>query len=172
VTTVSRVAHDTGDVKNSGPRADNRLVDGERGLRLHLEKVVAAPVEQVFSACLDPDELSRWWGPAGFTAPLVSLDARVGGAYRIRMQPPEGEAFHLRGEFTEIDPPRRLGYTFEWEEPDPDDRRTEVALSFLEQGEGTTIVLDQGPFATDDRRALHETGWTETLERLAGHFAT
>jgi uncharacterized protein YndB with AHSA1/START domain len=27
-----------------------------------------------------------------------------------------GEVFHLRGEFREIDPPRRLAYTFEWEE--------------------------------------------------------
>jgi len=133
---------------------------------LHLEKVVPASAERVFAACLDPDELAQWWGPAGFTSPGLDLDPREGGRYRIRMQPPEGEAFHLRGEFVEIDPPRRLAYTFEWEEPDPDDRQTVATLSFLEHGEGTRLVLDQGPFATEARRALHETGWTETFDRL------
>ncbi|MGH3134735.1 MAG: SRPBCC family protein [Gaiellaceae bacterium] len=136
------------------------------GLMLHLEKVLPAPTERVFAACLDPETLAEWWGPAGFTSARVDLDGREGGRYRIRMQPPDGEAFHLRGELVEVDPPRRLVYTFEWEEPDPDDRQTMVTLSFLERREGTKLVLDQGPFATEARRALHETGWTETLERL------
>ena len=133
---------------------------------LRLEKVVPAPAELVFAACLDPEKLAEWWGPAGFTSPRVELDVREGGRYRIEMQPSDGEAFHLRGEFVEIDPPRRLAYTFEWEEPDPDDRQTVVNLSFENHETGTKVVLDQGPFATEARRALHETGWTETLERL------
>jgi uncharacterized protein YndB with AHSA1/START domain len=136
------------------------------GLMLHLEKVVPAPAERVFAAFLDPEGLAAWWGPAGFTSPRVELDVREGGRYRIRMQPPEGDAFHLRGEYLEVDPPRRLAYTFEWEEPDPDDRQTVVTLSFHDHREGTKLVLDQGAFATEARRALHEAGWTETLERL------
>jgi uncharacterized protein YndB with AHSA1/START domain len=142
------------------------VTEGSGGLTLHLEKDLPAPAERVFAACVDPEALAEWWGPAGFTSPRVDLDAREGGRYRIRMQPPEGEAFHLRGEFVEVDPPRRLAYTFDWEEPDPDDRRTVVTLSFLDHREGTRLVLDQGPFATEARRALHETGWTETLQRL------
>ena len=138
---------------------------------LHLEKLLPAPPERVFAACVDPVELAAWWGPAGFTTSEVDLDPRVGGRYRMRMQPPEGEAFHLRGEFVEVEPPGRLVYTFEWEEPDPDDRQTTVTLSFLERAGGTSLVLDQGPFATEARRALHETGWTETLERLERHLS-
>jgi uncharacterized protein YndB with AHSA1/START domain len=140
-------------------------------LELHLERVVPAPPERVFAACVDPEALAAWWGPAGFTSPDVTLDARAGGRYRIAMQPSEGDRFHLRGEFREIDPPRRLVYTFVWEEPDPDDRETLVRLAFLPRAEGTLVVLDQGPFATDERFALHEAGWTETLERLARYLA-
>ena len=147
------------------------MTGDSRGLMLHLEKVLQAPRERVFAACVEPDELAEWWGPAGFTAPSVDLDVHVGGRYRITMQPPEGEAFHLRGEYSEVDPPRRLVCTFEWEEPDPDDQETVVTLSFLDDPEGTRLVLDQGPFATDARYALHEAGWTETLERLAQFLA-
>ena len=134
--------------------------------QLHLEKVLTATPERVFAACVHAEKLAAWWGPAGFTSPNVELDAREGGRYRITMQPPEGEAFHLRGQFREIQPPRRLVYTFVWEEPDPDDQETVVVLTFEPTPEGTRLVLDQGPFKTEARHALHHAGWIETLERL------
>jgi uncharacterized protein YndB with AHSA1/START domain len=140
-------------------------------LRLHLERVLPAPPRDAFDACVEPDRLARWWGPAGFTAPSVDLDLRVGGSYRIEMQPPDAAAFHLRGEFLEIDPPRRLVYSFEWEEPDPDDRATVVELSFLDHSGGTRVVVDQASFATEARLSLHEAGWTDTLDRLEQHLA-
>lgn len=141
------------------------------GLLLHLERVLHAPRERVFAACVEPEQLAEWWGPAGFTTSSVDLDARAGGRYRITMQPPDGEAFHLSGGYSEVDPPRRLVYTFEWEEPDPDDQETVVKLSFLDDRDGTKLVLDHGPFATEARHALHEAGWTETLERLVQFLA-
>ena len=139
-------------------------------VQLHLERVLDVPRERVFAAFVDPAQLAAWWGPAGFTAPGIDLDAREGGLYRITMQPPDGDAFHLRGRFTRVDEPQCLVYTFEWEEPDPDDRETVVTLSFLEDREGTRLVLDQGMFATQARYELHEAGWTETLDRLAAHL--
>jgi uncharacterized protein YndB with AHSA1/START domain len=48
----------------------------------------------------------------------------VGGSYRIEMQPPEGDPFHLTGEFRALEEPARLAFTFVWEEPDPDDVET------------------------------------------------
>ena len=119
--------------------AHNRGVSA--GLTLHLEKVLAARPETVFAACVEPDTLAEWWGPEGFTAPSLDLDVREGGEHRITMQPPDREAFHLRGEYREVVPPRRLVYTFEWEPPDPDDQETVVSLSFLDDREGTKVVL-------------------------------
>jgi activator of Hsp90 ATPase-like protein len=66
---------------------------------LHMERVLHAPRELVFRARSEPEELAKWWGPAGFTAPSIELDLRVGGSYRVAMQPPEGELFYLQGEF-------------------------------------------------------------------------
>jgi uncharacterized protein YndB with AHSA1/START domain len=135
-------------------------------MNLHLEKDLPVPPERVFQTCIEPAQLAEWWGPAGFTSPELELDVRVGGRYRITMQPPEGEAFELRGEFRDVEPPRRLSYTFVWNPPDPDDQETLVTLSFVENDGGTRLVLDQGPFKTAARHTLHQNGWTEGLERL------
>jgi uncharacterized protein YndB with AHSA1/START domain len=126
-----------------------------------------SPPDAVFRALTDPDVLARWWGPRGFTVPAVELDLRVGGRYRIAMQPPDGELFYLSGEFREIDPPVRLVYTFEWEDPDPEDRETVVTLSLMAVGDSTELVLEQDEFATERRRRLHDEGWSDTLDRLA-----
>jgi len=85
------------------------------------------------------------------------------------MQPPQGEAFHLAGEFLEIDAPSRLVCSFRWEEPDPDDRTTTVTLSLRDLGEATEVSLIQGEFATDARLELHRDGWTDSFAKL-GQF--
>lgn len=136
------------------------------GLSLHLEKVLRASRARVLAAFVDKGGLAAWWGPNDFTVPTVEICAREGEGYRFTMQPPEGAAFHISGEFRKVDPPQRLIYTFEYEEPDPDDQETLVTLSMADVAEGTLLVLDQGPFATEARRALHEMGWAETLDGL------
>jgi len=136
------------------------------GLTLDMKRVLRAPPTVVFRACTEPLELAKWWGPHGFTSPSVEVDLRVGGGYRIEMQPPEGDAFYLSGEFREVDPPARLVYTFRWEDPDPDDQETVVTLSLRDLGESTELVVSQGTFAVERRLALHEEGWADTLDRL------
>jgi uncharacterized protein YndB with AHSA1/START domain len=135
-------------------------------LTLHLERLLPAPPEVVFRMHAEPDLLAKWWGPKGFSTPTIDLDVRVGGAYRIAMQPPGGEALTLSGEFREVEPPTRLVYTFRWDPPDPDDRETIAAVSFRDLGAATQLVVHQGSFATDARLAVHQRGWSETLDRL------
>jgi uncharacterized protein YndB with AHSA1/START domain len=133
---------------------------------LQLTRVLPAPIAVVFGAFSEADELAKWWGPAGFSAPSLDFEPRAGAGYRIEMQPPEGEPFHLTGEFREVDPPALLAYSFVWEPPDPDDVETEVRLAFRELGESTEVTLTQGPFKTEERRALHRDGWTESFDKL------
>ena len=136
------------------------------GLPLRLQRVVAAPRQLVFRMHVEPEQLARWWGPEGFTAPSIDLDVRVGGGYRIEMQPPDGDHFFLAGEFRAVEPPDRLVYTFRYEDPDPDDQETLVTFSLHERDDATEVTVEQGLFATEARRALHEQGWTESLDRL------
>ena len=142
------------------------VAHGRHGLVLELTTVLDAPRELVFRALTDPAALATWWGPAGFTTPEIQLDLEVGGRYRFGMQPPDGDLFHLTGEFLEIDPSRTLAYSFRWEEPAPDDQDTVVRLTLGPTAGGTELSLWQGEFATVDRLTLHENGWTDSLVKL------
>jgi uncharacterized protein YndB with AHSA1/START domain len=133
---------------------------------LTISRVLDARREQIFMLLTDPAKLARWWGPRGFTTPEIELDLRVGGHYRFTMQPPTGEAFHLSGNFLEVDAPSRLAYTFSWDEPHPDDRETVVELTLTAADDTTVVSLRHGEFATDERLALHRGGWTDSFDRL------
>jgi uncharacterized protein YndB with AHSA1/START domain len=137
-----------------------------RELTLELTSALPAPRDRVFRACTEPAELANWWGPKGFTSPNVDFTPQVGGSYRIAMQPPDAELFHIAGEFREVDRPVRLVYSFRYEPPDRDDVENVVTLDFIDRGDATELVLHQAPFATEARLELHRQGWTDSLERL------
>lgn len=139
-------------------------------LTLELKRVLPAAPSVVFGAFTDVRELVKWWGPKGFTTPSLEFNPRVGDNYRIEMLPPKGDRFYLTGEFRVVDPPARLAYTFVWEEPDPDDVETRVVLSFRDLGDSTEVAFKQGPFKTEERRALHRDGWTDAFDKLERLF--
>lgn len=146
---------------------DSGHVSGRRGgLVLNQARVFDAPVERVFELLTEPTELAEWWGPHGFSTPKIRIDLRVGGGFRFTMQPPEGDPFHLSGEFLVIRAPTRLRYTFRWDEPVPDDRETVVELSLDPLGRTTQLTLSHGEFATEERLNLHRGGWADSFEKL------
>ena len=148
------------------------VTEHEQGFVLEMKCTIDAPRALVFQALSEAAALAKWWGPSGFTTPDIELDLKAGGRYRFGMQPPDGDLFHLAGEFVEIDPPHRLAYTFRWEDPARDDRETVVTLTLDALADGTRFTLSQGEFANEDRLALHKSGWTDSLVKLRRFLET
>jgi uncharacterized protein YndB with AHSA1/START domain len=46
-------------------------------------RVIAAPLERVYSALVDPDALIEWLPPQGMSGRFERFDARPGGSYRM-----------------------------------------------------------------------------------------
>ena len=46
-------------------------------------RVIAAPLQRVFAALVDPDALLAWLPPSGMTGRFERFDARPGGSYRL-----------------------------------------------------------------------------------------
>ena len=49
------------------------------GDSVRIVKLVRAPIEMVYRAFIDPDELVRWMHPDDFTGVSATNDPRVGG---------------------------------------------------------------------------------------------
>ena len=150
----------------AGQQQDARATSGSGELMLDIKRLLPARRSVVFDAFSVAEDLARWWGPKGFSVPSLQFAPRVGESFRIEMQPPHGEAFHLTGRFRAVDPPARLAFTFTWLPPDPDDVETLVELSFRELDDSTEVGLTQGPFKTEARRELHRNGWGESFDKL------
>jgi len=136
---------------------------------LVIERAFAAPRDAVFRAWVSPEVLRRWWGAGpDWTSPAVEIDLRPGGRYRLSMQDPSGAVRTVGGEYVEVDPPRRLVYTWAWETHGAaDDAPTLVTVEFHEGGPGeTTVVLTHTGFADGERRDLHRDGWELCLANL------
>ena len=70
-----------------------------------------APRELVWKAWTEPDRIKLWWGPAGWSAPSIDIDLRVGGKYLYAMRAPDGLEMWTTGVFREIEPMKRIVYT-------------------------------------------------------------
>ncbi len=68
---------------------DNPTTNPVEKKDLVMSRVFNATVEQVWKAWSDPQDVMRWWGPTGFTCPLVKIDFREGGTSLLAMRPPK-----------------------------------------------------------------------------------
>ena len=53
-------------------------------------RVLDAPVEPVWRAWSESEQVMRWWGPTGFTCPVARMDVREGGTSLVCMRSPDG----------------------------------------------------------------------------------
>jgi uncharacterized protein YndB with AHSA1/START domain len=129
---------------------------------LRHEVRIAAPREVVFSYFTDPARMTAWMGVAAL------LDPRPGGMFRIDANGRDV----VVGEYVEIDPPRRVVFTwgFEGAAPavEPGSSRVEVTLEH--DGDGTRVVLIHHGLP-DGLRAAHAEGWEHYVARLASAAA-
>jgi uncharacterized protein YndB with AHSA1/START domain len=126
---------------------------------------VAARPETVFPYFTDPSKMVRWMGIE------ATLDPRPGGLCRINVT---GVAVML-GKYVEIDPPRRIVFTWGWEKErfSVPPQSTSVEVSFTPDGDGTIVRLSHRQLP-EGATAFHRAGWEYYLERLAraaGHAA-
>ena len=64
--------------------------------------------EQIYAAFADPEKLSRWWGPAGFTNSFEIFEFSVGGRWIFAMHGPDGRHYANESRFLELVPNRKI----------------------------------------------------------------
>jgi uncharacterized protein YndB with AHSA1/START domain len=135
-------------------------------LTLRLERTYQAPAEAVFEAWTSEEVLRRWFhAERAWETPEASVDLRVGGEVRVVMRDPAtGAEYGGGGRYTEIDPPRRLAFTWLW---DDQGTRTLIELDFEEVDGATTVRFRHSGLWDEAAVRDHEGGWTRSFENLA-----
>ncbi len=142
-------------------------------LALKISRIFQASREQVFRAWTDPELLRKWWHmSADATTPIAEVDLRVGGRYRLAMKPTDSDDLYIvGGVYQVVDPPKRLVYTWAWEEP-AGQPESIVTVEFLDRGQTTEVVIEHGAFESAQRRDEHIGGWEGCLQQLDSVFTS
>ena len=138
---------------------------------LTVTRMIRAPRQKVFDAFVKPDLVRKWFGARGFAITRADIDARVGGRFRMTMQPRTGEPYSVVGEYREIASPERLSFTWKWEgEPMGALPETLVTVTLIERraGDGveTEVKLLHSGFPSIEGSEAHARGWNSTLNKL------
>jgi uncharacterized protein YndB with AHSA1/START domain len=126
------------------------------------ELTIAARPETVWEFLVDPGKAERWMGVRAF------LEPRPGGEYRVDVVP----GHTASGTFVELDPPRRLVFTWGWE-PGEDGSAASVPpgsstieIELEPDGAGTRLRFTHGNLPTAESAEKHAVGWDHYLPRL------
>ena len=134
---------------------------------LELERLIPATPERLFAYWTEPDLLVKWFGPEGFDIPSHRLDVRPGGRWSTTMRAPDGKLRTVSGIYNTVDPPRRLVFTWGWDDDSGvRGHETEVTVTFEPTPGGTRLKLVQQVFQGKEVRDLHNGGWAGSFNKL------
>jgi uncharacterized protein YndB with AHSA1/START domain len=133
---------------------------------LQVRRTLPAAREEVFRAWTDPTLVRQWFKPAGGSSQGAEMDVRVGGRYRWAMKL-LGHVYYAVGEYIEVDPPRRLVFTFGWERALVRLTDSIVTVEFVDRGHETEVVITHERLPSRIQRTLHGAGWRVCLTNLA-----
>ena len=151
---------------------------------LKIEPVFDAPIEKVWAAFTDPEEVSKWWGPKDFTSSGNKVDLREGGKYLFVMNGPAGSEWdkpmYSGGEYKEIVPMKKLVFTDNFMDQDGNpapvvygvaENFPELTVTFefekLPDGKTKMKLTHTGWPEDDDMAESSEMGWNQSFEKLA-----
>jgi len=133
---------------------------------------IAAPPQRVFGYLTDAARYVEWMGCEALLEPVP------GGVYRVAMR----DGFAAAGTFTEVEPARRIAFTWGWDGEEAAQRvlhagarqgggvpagSTRVVVTLDEDGGGTRLALRHDGLPSPELRDAHQAAWQAYLGRLA-----
>jgi len=140
------------------------------------DRIFDAPPAVVYNVWTDPEHLTHWYGPNGFTTAIQEMDVRPGGVWHLIMRGPDGADYKNRLVFLEVVKFQSLVYRHE---PDKGSEAAthETTVTFAPEPGGKTRLRMRMLFTSAAERERIVTkyhaieGGNQTLGRLAAHLA-
>jgi uncharacterized protein YndB with AHSA1/START domain len=131
-----------------------------------LHRVLTAPAARIYKAFLDPEAMAKWLPPHGFTGKVHSMDARVGGSYRMSFTNfSTGSSHSFGGEYLELVENERIVHTDKFDDANlPGEMRVVIALKPVMVG--TELSIEQSGIPAAIPVEACYLGWQESLQLL------
>ena len=145
------------------------------GFEVFFERVFDAPRELVWRVMTDPDRITDWWGPRGYTTTVVEMDVRTGGRWRFINHTTGGEDIAFKGEYLEVVSPERIVQTFIVDVPGMADHVGLETMNLEDLGARTKLVAKSVFTSAEELEGTLATGMIggalDTYDRLAEAIA-
>jgi uncharacterized protein YndB with AHSA1/START domain len=143
------------------------------------QRTFNASADRVWRVWTDPDAIRQWWGPTGYSAPIIRNDPRVGGTWLWSMKSPKGEMSWTTGVYTEVRPDARLVSTMSFADstgrpipganaPVPGHWPDSILVTteFTESGGKTTVTVTEVGIPLFVK-FLATIAWTQQFDKVA-----
>jgi len=147
-------------------------------------RVFEAPVEQLWKAWSDSEQVMRWWGPEHFTSPSAEMDFREGGTSLVCMRAPQefgGQDMYSTWAYTNIVPMERIEYIHNLADKDgnkvdpvamgmpadfPQDQRQLITFKSLGDNKTELTVTEYG-WTEGQMMEMSRMGLEQCLDKMA-----
>ncbi|MBN9243200.1 MAG: SRPBCC family protein [Mesorhizobium sp.] len=134
-------------------------------VRLH--RVLTTTPEKLYRAFIEADALAKWLPPNGFLCTVHSLEAKVGGTFRMSFRNfTTGNSHSFGGKYLELVPGERLRYTDTFDDPNLPGEMT-VTVTLKKVSCGTELNIEQAGIPDLIPVEACYLGWQESLRNLA-----
>lgn len=126
----------------------------------------------VFDALTTAEGIRDWWGPDDVPVVLAHVDARVGGAYRVRFRTLDGREHEAYGTFLELTSPRRIVMSWNYAlggVAAEHGRTSRIEIDLMPFDGGTDLRFTHADLASEASKLSHSWGWTGSLDKLVRH---
>jgi uncharacterized protein YndB with AHSA1/START domain len=150
---------------------------------LVVTRILDAPLELVWKAWTEPEQVMRWWGPKYYTSPSCQIDLRVGGKYIFAMQAPEdqgGQISYTSGVYNKIVPMQLLEFTQSLSDENgnrldpakagmPPDfpKEAHTVVTFKAKGEMTELTIAKDGWTMSQMYVYSYAGLQQQTDKLA-----
>ena len=139
------------------------------------------PLDRVWRAWSDPELVTRWWGPQGFSSPMCRMDFRVGGTTLVCMRSDQGWELYNTWTYRSIEPMERIEFVQGFADKDgtpmtpaelglppgiPEDVRHEVRLSPIED-DTTELTVHEFGYPNAEIVEVSRAGMEQCLDKMA-----
>jgi uncharacterized protein YndB with AHSA1/START domain len=143
----------------------------EENLRVEIKRIIKAPREKVYAAWTDPAELRQWFGPEWARTRNLIAEARIGGKFQWDITTSEGQEMTVHGEYRELQPGRKVVFTWQWQDDEDWEEHFSVVTVELSDCEGATeLRLVHEKLPNEESRNGHNRGWNSALDKLQRLF--